>query len=442
MERRPRILYACHPALEAGRITRFSFLDEEITSLAEAGVEVHVVARLDPGPLPEGVHVHMLPADVSARSGLGALRMLAGADHLPRRQLMRCAKPVLNAAVRERILADIVVTEGLDLIHSQFGWPGGLGGSLAARAAGVPLLVSFRGMDIQISRELNYGLMRRPEHRLLIPVLTTRPDLALFASEYMRRLGESLGADPARTAVILHGVDVEKFRPATDRIGLRRHLLESDEPLLLSVSRLIPLKGVDVTLKALSRLRESNRFTFVVCGIGPELARLKSLAFDLQISDRVQFLGQLPRNVIPDYFSACDVFVHGGWMEAAGNVVLEAMASGRPVVSTDCGGPAEYCPHGEAGFIVPVNDDAALAKRIASLLDNPSAADAMGARGRQHVEENLDRRGSARQQISQYWNVLASKADSYAARPAAAVRWCYANGDNPGGRRAYETPHS
>src|SRR5690606_10183055 len=81
------------------------------------------------------------------------------------------------------------------------------------------------------------------------------------------------------------------------------------------------------------------------------------------------------------YFAACDVFVLASIMEAAGNVLFEAMAAGRPVVCTDSGGPGEYIVDGETGYVVPVGDTAAMAARIGMLLGDPALQDRLGQEG-------------------------------------------------------------
>ena len=98
----------------------------------------------------------------------------------------------------------------------------------------------------------------------------------------------------------------------------------------------------------------------------------------------------MERDAIPDYFAACDVFVLASTLEAAGNVLLEAMASARPVVCMDSGGPPEYVEDGKTGFVVPVADVKALAYRIRLLLDDPVLADELGRHGRAIAHSRLD----------------------------------------------------
>jgi glycosyltransferase involved in cell wall biosynthesis len=103
----------------------------------------------------------------------------------------------------------------------------------------------------------------------------------------------------------------------------------------------------------------------------------------------VGFLGRLDRARIPQYFAACDALVLGSLTEGSGNVALEAMACGRPVVATDSGGPPEYVSDGETGFVVPVGDVPAMADRVRRLLDEPGLAEALGRAGRSRMVERF-----------------------------------------------------
>jgi glycosyltransferase involved in cell wall biosynthesis len=201
----------------------------------------------------------------------------------------------------------------------------------------------------------------------------------------MRDHALTLGARPERARVIRKGVDLSQFTVANDRQALRRELGLGTRPMVLTVGGLIPRKGIDQILDALRRIHTSNEFSFVICGDGPERGNLEALAARYGLADRVVFEGRVDRETIPKFFAACDVFVLASIMEAAGNVLFEAMAAGRPVICTDSGGPGEYVVEGETGFVVPVRDPEKLAARIKRLLDDPGLQDALGSEGRRRT---------------------------------------------------------
>jgi glycosyltransferase involved in cell wall biosynthesis len=207
-------------------------------------------------------------------------------------------------------------------------------------------------------------------------------DRTVYFSNYMRERAIALGARPGSARLIRKGVDVTRFNVAADRVALRRELGLATRPMILTVAGLIPRKGVHCILRALSRLADVVDFSFVICGDGPERGRLEQLTAQLGLTHRVVFKGYVDRKTIPKYFAACDVFVLASIVEAAGNVLFEAMSAGRPVVCTDSGGPQEYIRDGETGYVVPVGDVGAFASRIHQLLADPGLQDRLGSEAR------------------------------------------------------------
>jgi glycosyltransferase involved in cell wall biosynthesis len=283
-----------------------------------------------------------------------------------------------------------VQSEGIDLIHSHFAWPDGFGGMLARAETGRPLIATLRGTDILMDGQIEYGRRTSAAYDQTLRKLLTTADRTMYFSNYMRDRALELGARPGAARVVRKGVDLSHFDVAEDRAALKQSLGFGDGPMVLTVAGLILRKGIHHIIEALARVGPSYGVTFVVIGEGPERARLESLAQERGILDRTRFLGRVDRKTIPPYFAACDLFVLGSVVEAAGNVLFEAMASGRPIVCTDSGGPPEYVRDGETGFVVPVGDPSAMAARIAQLLDDPALQDRLGAEGRRRTIGEFD----------------------------------------------------
>jgi glycosyltransferase involved in cell wall biosynthesis len=208
-------------------------------------------------------------------------------------------------------------------------------------------------------------------------------------------------------------VDLAHFRPlpaAKDRTDLKRRLGLPDGPMILTVAGLVRRKGVHHLLEAAARLRETHEFSVVVCGDGGERERLQRLSETLGLGPRTHFRGRVDRQQIASYFSACDVFVLASTIEAAGNVLLEAMAAARPVVCTASGGPAEYVRDGETGYVVPVGDVAALAARIGTLVGDPALADRLGERGHRVAQGRHGFERMISDIVAIYRDVLAERA--------------------------------
>lgn len=378
-----RVLVLAPPASKPGRISLFSFIDEELHGLAGAGVDVlALTSAVEHESAVGSVRLLPIPRDHIWRRRVGSLKHLIRQRHLIPSDCLRDLANCIHRVRVEDTIRDTVVEHGIDVIHSHFGPFVGFGGVLAGAETGVPLVATFRGMDLLQDDTIDYGLRRSRFYAAALEALARAADVTTYGSDFMREAGLLAGADPATAITIRKGVDLDHFHVAPDRGALRAEL-GVQGPMILSVAGFIRRKGVDTILRALGRLRTSHAFTLVLCGEGPEAPALKELGEELGISERLDFRGQIPRDEIPRYFAACDVFVLASRGEAAGNVILEAMAAGRPVVTTDAGGPGEYVRNGATGFVVPVEDDNAFSERLARLLDDPDLQDRMGAAGRE-----------------------------------------------------------
>jgi len=154
------------------------------------------------------------------------------------------------------------------------------------------------------------------------------------------------------------------------------HDTPEDAPLLLAAGRLHWRKGFDVLLAALETIPDAVLW---LAGSGPEEDELRRLAEAMGVADRVRWLGW--RQDMAALYRACDLFVCPSRQEPLGNVVIEALAHGVPVIATDTAGPSTLIQHGETGLLVPVEDYGALASAIETLLSDPASAAAMKAAG-------------------------------------------------------------
>jgi glycosyltransferase involved in cell wall biosynthesis len=199
-------------------------------------------------------------------------------------------------------------------------------------------------------------------------------------------VAREIGASGAQVNLIPHGVDLEHFQPAP---------LPAAEPLrMLAVGRLVEKKGFHVLLKAVARLRCA--FSLRIVGEGPEQARLASMIAEFGMAERVTLCGAKTHEELPQEYNAAHVLVAPSLTDTAGdrdglpNVVLEAMACGRPVVATDAGAISSAVVSGETGLLVRQGDAGSLADVLHSLAAKPEWLRTLGQKGRERVQRHYE----------------------------------------------------
>ncbi|SFM65824.1 Glycosyltransferase involved in cell wall bisynthesis [Chitinophaga sp. YR627] len=179
-----------------------------------------------------------------------------------------------------------------------------------------------------------------------------------------------------KITIIPCGVNMEEFYPMNKSVARSLLKLSQDDRILLQLGRMVPRKGVDNVITALSRLtfRDLKIKLLIVGGDADtvdELHRLRSLAEELNISKQVVFAGQKEREELKYYYAAADLFITTPWYEPFGITPLEAMACGTPVIGSNVGGIKFSVSEGKTGALVPPKDPDALAAKINSLLRSP-----------------------------------------------------------------------
>jgi phosphatidylinositol alpha-1,6-mannosyltransferase len=213
------------------------------------------------------------------------------------------------------------------------------------------------------------------------------------AAEFGAELGDRLRVVPL-------GSDPTVFRPRADPAAtLDRLRLPANLVWLLTVARLVPHKGIDRGIEVLSRLRHLYpELGYLVVGQGPDRSRLQALADQEGVADRVYFLSDVADADLPAVHALAAVYLglsreDGLEVEGFGISLVDAAASGVPVVAGQGGGTADAVLHGETGLLVPAADPAAIAAAVDSLLGDPERRAELGRAGREWVERdrNWDR---------------------------------------------------
>jgi sugar transferase (PEP-CTERM/EpsH1 system associated) len=268
-----------------------------------------------------------------------------------------------------------------DIVHTR-NW-GAFEGLLAARRVGVCARVhSEHGIDWDTT-------VKEPWRRLLCRRLAFQlADRVLSVSRQLRDLHAKRTGFPARKIEVIHnGVDSRRFSPdAAVRARVRREFGISDGEFCIGcVGNLIPVKDHLTLLRAIGGFAQSGRpWRMLVAGTGPELSKLTAfVAAHPAWKDRVLVLGR--SSSVPELLNAMDVYVLSSLTEGISNSLLEAMATGLPVVATETGGNPEVVINGDSGLLFPVGDDSRLTEHLLALEARSEWRRQLGQRARRRV---------------------------------------------------------
>ena len=203
--------------------------------------------------------------------------------------------------------------------------------------------------------------------------------IVAVSSDLAGELSGLLGQERGRIQVIYNPVVTEELVTMAEEPLDHPWFVTGQPPVISNVGRLVPQKDQATLLRAFARLRQHREARLLIIGDGPERKHLEDLAVQLGISSDFSLPG-FDTNPYR-FMRRCQVFVLSSAWEGFGNVLVEAMACGTPVVATDChSGPAEILGQGRYGLLVPVGDDAALASAIEQMLVSPTPAEILRER--------------------------------------------------------------
>lgn len=340
-----------------------------VRGLRARGWEVAVVAPRYPRSAPDAFD--------QRRDGRHRERIVGVASvPLPVYPDVRLAAPDVRTVVNE------VRRFRPDLVHCATEFMLGRIGQWAAARAGIPLISSYhtdfaRYTEAYGARWLRGSVTRyiarfhSRSRRVLTPSAPARDDL--------RRMGIQ------HAMVWGRGVDIETFHPSRRSAPLRDAYGSRDTCLFLHVGRLAAEKGVDCILQAYGRARAqvpAGTMHLVIAGAGPKESELRAKA-----PEGVTFLGTLDRDtVLPRLYASCDAFVFSSLTETLGLVILEAMASGLPVIATPAGGVADHLIAGVNGITYPPRDVDSLTRAMVAIARDPGRRKHLGTVARATAE--------------------------------------------------------
>jgi UDP-GlcNAc:undecaprenyl-phosphate GlcNAc-1-phosphate transferase len=268
----------------------------------------------------------------------------------------------------------------------------GIIGRVAARAAGVPVIVhTLHGLVFHEFQSAWKNAVYIALKRLCAPLT----DKIISVSDIVSRAALARGiGTPDQHVTIYSGIELERFLSVRDRLPVaeakRRAGIPPDAPVVGKIARLFPLKGHEQFLAAAVKIAsEVPHVYFLLVGDGPLREQLRSDADRAGLGDRVVMVGRVPPEAVPDYIQAMDVVVHTSLREGIARVLPQAGAVGKPVVTFDLDGAPEVVRHGASGYLAPPVDVSAIALLTIELLRDPERGRAFGEAGRALAAEHF-----------------------------------------------------
>lgn len=357
------------------------------------------------------VQIEGLPAEVSVIHGSPPRLEREGAEPLytsaPVRASQRLSRRFNKTpAIWHKHAAEytyLLKASGAEVVLAQYGTTGVLVME-ACKRLGLPLVVHFHGYDASrtsVLEELGEG------YRLLFQ----RASALIVVSRKMRSQLLELGAPPDKLVLNPYSVDVEMFTGGG---------LAASDPTFLAVGRLVEKKAPHLLLLAFAEVhRRYPAARLRLIGDGELWNIVQELVGGLGLEDVVELLGAQPHDVVRAEMQRVRAFVQHSVVAASGdsegmpNSILEAGASGLPVVSTDHAGIPDAVVDGETGFVVPERDVKAMAERMLQLAEDPLLAERMGKAARRHISALFGRE----ERLGRLWAVMESAYEGYPLSP-------------------------
>ncbi len=395
-----------------------TFILNEVLAAERLGTALRLFSLKDPGPAP----VHDKVRQVRAR-----LYCLAGSRHLksavlPSLRLLsrhpvryfRTLREVIRHGrrigkrrfVQAVCLADLLEREPVDHVHAHFANAPAVVAMLVHELTGVPFTFTAHAKDIYVKTPRE---VLRDEIRRARAVVTCTE----YNRQFLKQLEEPEARGTSRLHRIYHGLDLSEFPFGWPHNGVEK------PPLILTVARLVEKKGLGELLSAARLLKHRGRcFQVRVIGDGPLRAALEVRTAELGLQDRVEFTGALPHNQVRAAYARASAFAlpcvvaSDGDRDGIPNVLLEAMASGVPVVSTPVSGIPELIESEREGLLVEPGSARALADALDRLLGDARLCERLVRAGRAKIEESFSLERNCAQLLQHFPSAPGTAAES------------------------------
>jgi len=261
-----------------------------------------------------------------------------------------------------------------DIIHAEFL---GIGYSYLGikHLLNIKYFVSSRGSEIN-TIEIN------PQKHQLVKTLQDCDGIHVVSEKMLDKIIK-LGIPEDKILVNRPAINFSQYKNLSKQ--------ETNIPLILSVGRLVWIKGLDYLLESFRLLKDKKiSFRAVIIGDGPLFSELQYSISDLQLDEEVQLIGNIPPHKVSNWLQKASIFVLSSHEEGISNAALEAMGAGVAVVSTACGGMDEVIQHRKNGLLVPIRNPVVLSNELGSLLLDPIRRKQLGKEARITIENKFD----------------------------------------------------
>ena len=275
-----------------------------------------------------------------------------------------------------------------DLVHASYILPTGLSAYYAARELGTPFITTLGGNDIYDPFNIPPWILRRWVKGVLKNVHT----ISAFSVQSKETLIKEYQIPPDKVHITGFGVNTTRFHPSVSGKEIRcLYGLTDEQPVIIALQRLEARKGVDVLIHAMRLVCDLiPNAHMLIAGKGRDRDRLEQLIDKLSLRKNITLCGFISEEDKPAFYAAGDVFTLHSHFEGLGIVILEASATGLPVISTDAGGTRDVVRQGKTGYLLPIGNAIAFAEHIRLILSDSQQLRLMGQAAREFVVREFD----------------------------------------------------
>jgi D-inositol-3-phosphate glycosyltransferase len=305
-----------------------------------------------------------------------------------------------------------------ELIHANF-FMSALVALKIKRELRIPYVVTFHALGL-VRKKHQKEMDKFPPQRIDVEneIVKDADHIIAECPQDKEDMIQLYNASPKKITIVPCGFSAKEFYPIDKSLAREQLNFSQEEKIILQLGRMVPRKGVDNVIKAVSEIKKEQSLRLVIVGgehddpdpqLCPEIARLRKLASAEGVASSVVFTGRKQREVLKFYYAAADIFITTPWYEPFGITPLEAMACGRAVIGSNVGGIKFTVEDGKTGFLVPPYNPIALAEKISTLLSDEKLLETMQYNALKRVNKYFTWRGVAASCHALYEKVISAQ---------------------------------